>query len=734
MHRQSMSRNVTAQLLRLLASVMAGAAIAAPAVARADDDLEAALEQNVVTTASQTAETSASAPATTSVITAEEIHVHGIRSLNEALNFLSLGMFTTNPAHGVEGGARGVLLTADYGGHMLLLIDGHAVNEPYGGAASFDRGLGVPIELVDHIEVVLGPGAVLYGSNAMLGVVNIVTKRANDYRGLHIVADSELATWGKIGAGVGGTLTFLGRPVELTAAVEYQHQDGPSLIVGPQLYGNDSVTGTPKRFTSTGAGTGIWGGTTRHTNNSTAPSAYARIVSGNLEVSLRASSYERASGYLDNLIDQTSDFDARGVYELERWFFGDVKYRFPVSAVFDLRTRIYADSYHYDWYSKSSAAENCFEGQLDGCNRNLRARSRWVGGEVRGSFDWLKTGRLVSMIGVDARRESVVAGTETNPAGAGARATSGGVDAENVRLGVYAQQTASPWRWLVLNAGARLDVAEGYPGALSPRAMAGFTTWKGGILKTIYAQAFRAPSPYEREWEDLNELKAVALRPEHEDSVEASFEQQLGAHRLMIGAFRTRWTDLVTLEALTDDEIAAAQARGSKIDSSNVGQYRNADRIDNYGYNAAVEGSFLSRRLRYGMRLTGARSRRITETERVPLPLAPSLYGNARASYDLGGELPTLAIAAQFSGPRPTDGGFSPTPYATPELQLRAAVSGPLPLIPGLSYRVTANYAFESRGPYVIGPIQDNSYGARPELNPVDRFRMGVGLQYVWAP
>lgn len=729
-----MARNVTAQLLRLVATFLAGAVLVAPAVARADDDLEAVLEQSVVTTASQTAETKTSAPATTSVITAEDIHRHGIRSLNEALNYLSLGVFTTNPAHGVEVGARGVLITVDYGNHLLLLIDGHAVNEPYGGSASFDRGLGVPIELVDHIEVILGPGAVLYGSNAMLGVVNVVTKRAKDYRGVHVVADSELATWGKVGAGAGGTITFFGRPIELTAAVEYQHQAGPNLTVGPQAYGDDAVTGTPKRFTSEGPGTGTWGGTTRRSYNSTAPSAYARLVSGNLEVSLRASSYERASPYLDGMIFATGDFDPAGAYELERWFFGDVKYRIPVSAVFDLRTRLYADSYNYDWYNKSSAAEDCFEGQIDGCNRNLRARSRWVGGEVRGSFDWLKTGRLVSMLGADARRETVVAAMETDPAGAGPKTTSSRVDLENLRLGVYAQQTATPWRWLVLNAGARLDAAEGYPGALSPRAMAGIMPWRGGTLKTIYARAFRAPSSYEREWEDLNEVKAGALRPEHEDSVEASFEQQLGAHRLMFGAFRTRWRDLVTLATLTEDEVAAAQAAGAPINGSYVTQYRNADRIDNHGYNAAVEGSFLSRRMRYGMTVTGARSRRVTETESLPLPVAPSLYGNARVSYNLGGALPTLALAAQLAGRRPTDGAFSPTPYATPLLDLRAAVSGPVPFVAGLSYRLTASYAFESRGPYVIGPIQDSSYGVRPELNPVDRFRVGVGLQYAWAP
>ena len=708
----------------------------APSVSLADDDLEAILEQSVVTTASQTAETKETAPATTSVITAEDIRRHGIRSLNEALNYLSLGMFTTSPLHGVEGGARGVLVTADFGNHILLLVDGHAVNEPYGGDASLDRGLGVPIELIDHVEVVLGPGSVLYGSNAMLGVVNVVTKRAKDYRGIRIIADSELVTWGKLAIGAGTVFDAFGRTFEVTAQVEYQRQDGPTFTFAPQAYGNDAVTGMPKRFSPEGPATGVWGGRATSSYYSRAPSAYTRVVSGNLDVSLRASSFQRSSPYLDNLINFSGDFNDPHAYELEQWLFADVKYRIPVSAVVDVETRVYADSYSYDWYNRSSAAEDCFDGQVDGCHRNLRARSKWVGTEVRGKLDWLKSGRLVSMIGVDTRYESVLARavTEGLDTGSGNSVTAGRVDVDNLRLGVYAQQTASPFAWPSLNAGARLDVAEGYPAAFSPRAMAAVTPWKGGTLKAIFSEAFRAPSSYEREWADLYALKAAMLKPERARSVESSFEQRLGMHRLLIGAFSTRWSNLVTDTPLSDAEIASAQAAGAKIGGSDVLQYRNSGEIVNFGYNAAVEGSFAARRLRYGATVTGASSHRDTAEGREPLTIAPSLYGNARVSYDLGGDLPTLALAVQFSGRRPTDGKFEPTPYAPGVLELRGAVTGAVPMVKQLTYRLTANYAAESTGPYVIGPIQDSSRGVGPQLNPVDHFRVGVGLQYVWDP
>ncbi|MDB4945374.1 MAG: hypothetical protein JWP97_4908 [Labilithrix sp.] len=718
-------------VLALLVSVAAS-----ERAARADDDLEAMLAQNVVTTASQTAETTATAPATTSVITAEEIREHGIRTVNEAMNYLSLGFFATSPAHGVEVGARGVQLPADYGNHVLLLIDGHAVNEPYGGVASFDRGLGVPIELVDHIELILGPGAVLYGSNAMLGVVNVVTKRAKDYRGLHVVADADIGTWGKVGAGAGGTITLLGRPVELTAALEMQHQDGPQLHFAPQPYGLDAVTGQPKRFSPDGPATGVWGGTIKREYFSNAPSVYARAVSGNLDLSLRASTFQRASPYIDNLINLSGDFDAPGVYELERFFFADLKYRIPVSKTLELRLRAYGDLYTYDWYNRSSAAEDCPEGQVDGCHKDLRANSHWVGTEARATFDWLQTNQLVTMVGLDVRKEWVTAELVADPTGAGERATSSHVDVSNVRLGVYGQQTAQPTSWLFLNGGARLDVAEGYPGAVSPRAVVGVVPWKGGTFKGIFSQAFRAPSSYERGFEDVNTLRADRLKPEHESSFEASFEQQLGAHRLMFGAFDTDWRDLVVFEQISADQVESAIEHGAHLTGDVILQYRNADTIENTGFNAGVEGSFLTRRLRYGATVTGAVSRRGSSDGSTPqpIPIAPSIYGNGRLSYDLGGQLPTVALAGYWQGRTPADGYFEPRPYAPPVLHLRAVVSGPVPVLTGLSYRVLASYAFEPTGAYTVGPVQTNGYGVGAALNPIDQFQLGVGLQYAWAP
>ena len=101
-------------------------------------------------------------------------------------------MVTANPLRDRDIGSRGVLMAGDHGNHILLLVNGHAVNEPLYGSAQFGRGHGVPFEMIDHLEVVIGPGSVLYGSSAMFGVINVITKRAKDFAGTHIIGETEV--------------------------------------------------------------------------------------------------------------------------------------------------------------------------------------------------------------------------------------------------------------------------------------------------------------------------------------------------------------------------------------------------------------------------------------------------------------------------------------------------------------------------------------------------------------
>lgn len=720
----------------------AAIAIALTRQARASDDpsdLEAILDDPIVSTASRAAEGESAAPATTTTLTAEDLRRYGIHSLDEAINYLAMGMVTQNPLHSVDVGARGVLFTSDFGNHVLLLVDGHAVNEQWDGTAYFERGAAIPLELVDHIEITLGPGSVLYGSNAMLGVVHVITKRAKDFEGLHVVAESELLTSGRVAVGFGHELKILGRPAEITAMLEYYTQDGPAFTFGPQAYGNDAVTGQPKHFTPDGVGAGVWGGVARNSYYTRLPSAYARFAFGDLELSVRAASYKRGTPY-SNLFNQFGgDFDAPDTFERDRWASIDLKHRLPLSAIAVLRSRLYADIYDYEQQVTASAAEDCQDGQLSGCRRTTVGQSRWVGLEEQLSVDWTSDRNLVTLLGVDARLRHVT-GT-LNIVDAKTGADPGVLDPytrTEYALGVYGQQWWRPTKAWGLNAGLRFDADQRFGTKLSPRVTSVVDVWRGGTLKGIYSEAFRSPTAYETSFADPREqLAAPDLKPETVRAVEVSIEQRFGFQRILFGAFRSWWSDMVLLEALSDAEIAAATAAGQLAPSTTSAvRYRNVSSVDDYGFNAGVEGSWLAQSLRYGLNVTGAYARRsLPDSTSVPLTVAPQVFGNARVSYDLPGDLPVVALAAQLAGKRPADraidGGFTPTPYAPTQLELRATVSGAVPFVPHLSFRLSADWAAASHSPYVAGPVQAARPGAQSaELAPVDTFRTTVGLSY----
>jgi outer membrane cobalamin receptor len=733
-----------ASLRKLAWSIVAIAASSVPLVARADGEpaanLEDLLEENVVTTVSKSAETSTVAPATSTSITAEELRRYGIRSLDEAIDFLSLGVVTADPLRDPDIGGRGVLITGDRGNHLLLLVDGHAVNEPLFGSAQFGRGLGIPLEIVDHVEVIIGPGSVLYGSNAMFGVINVITKRAKDFEGAHVVVESEIAKSYRAAAGAGYRL---GSTSELTIGLEYYEQRGPTFHFGPQNFGVDLLSSQPVVTRKNGPADGNWGGDAKNSYYAAVPSGVMRLTLGDFTLSVHASTYKRGSPYAAFSTPTPGDFDEKGNVDLDRSVWGDVRYEKRLSPVVHFSGRVYGDGFDNQRTYFVSTVAGCLFDHTARCKFHWAGASRWVGTELQGSFNWLGNSLLQTLVGVDARLVAVSAKLDAQDADTleYRESSTNVIDRTERVLGAYLQQVWSPLPYLSFNAGARADASVRYDPVISPRLAANVGGWSGGTLKLIYAEAFRAPSWSEAASSQQQLLLAEDLRPERVRSVEAVIEQKLGRQRVLFGAFRSWWTDLIELHRLTQDEYDDYARRG-KIDSLlnySPAQFRNVTSIDNAGLNARLEGAIGGPELRYALNATAAFT---SESDPVwgtshPPTVTPQHFGNARVSYELGGPYPTIAVSAQYMGRRPAarsyEGIFAKPPYADPQLRLRATLTGPVPALTGLSYRLSGDFAATERGAYIVGRPVDLSGGLAtiaPELVPVDRFRVSIGLQY----
>ncbi len=697
-------------------------------------ELEGLLDTSVVSAPSKSPESVSLAPATLIVLTADDLKRYGIRTLDEAINFLGRGMLVEKRFQTGEVGSRGVLLTSDFGSHVLLMIDGHVMNEQWAATAYFDRGATIPFELIDHIELVLGPGSVLYGSNAMLGIVHVVTKHAKDFQGVHVFADSVASatapgfSW-RAAAGVGEQFTLGETPGEVVFEAEYFQQDGPTFDFGPQDYGPDLVTGYPRDFDVSPRDRkyppGVWGGRGNDAYYTRAPAAYLKLRLGQFELGARAAIYERSDP------TNSGNFDDPDSKETDRWVQLDLKHTLSASAVVHLSTRLYADLYDYDQDWTSTGADDCLVGQDAGCLWRLRGAASSAGLEPQLTLDWLEDGRFVTLFGLDGRVKGIRSDVNyyDNVTGLSPGAT-GDYSPTEKALAVYLQQTFWLTPGLGVNAGARLDIDERFGAAMLPRAAVVWMPWRGGTLKGIYSEAFRAPSAFDVYYGDPTTQipGGPDLRPEGVRSGELSFEQRAGTQTLELSAFYSRWRDLLLGMPAPPESIADAQAK-SEIFYDEAFQIQNVSRIESVGAELGYRGSSFAGRLSYGASVSEAFARR-SEPGSAPALLAvmPRVFGNARVAYDLGGRLPTLALAARFVPERPLSEYPSDTgSFARAFAEVRAAVSGPI-ASSGLSYTVTATYVSAKASAYSIGrgPLPSGEL----ELAPNDRFRLGAGLAY----
>ena len=83
-------------------------------------------------------------------------------------------------------GVRGILRPTDYNTLVLILIDGHRLNENVYDGTYVDGEFPVDIDLFDRVEIIRGPGSSLYGTDAFFAVINIITKRGRDMKGTEV--------------------------------------------------------------------------------------------------------------------------------------------------------------------------------------------------------------------------------------------------------------------------------------------------------------------------------------------------------------------------------------------------------------------------------------------------------------------------------------------------------------------------------------------------------------------
>jgi iron complex outermembrane recepter protein len=143
-----------------------------------------------VTSVSKTAQPLGGAAAAIYVITHEDIVRSGARTIPEILRLApNLEVFQTSASSYVitARGFSGNSAAQSFSDKLLVLVDGRSVYSPLYSGVYWDT-LDTMIPDIERIEVISGPGATLWGANAMNGVINIITRKSGDTQGTLLTA------------------------------------------------------------------------------------------------------------------------------------------------------------------------------------------------------------------------------------------------------------------------------------------------------------------------------------------------------------------------------------------------------------------------------------------------------------------------------------------------------------------------------------------------------------------
>lgn len=131
-----------------------------------------------VTSTSRRDESQHLAPGVITVVTSQEIHQYGARHLRDVIDRLVGVQVLSSHQRPHNKTSIRAMNGAHQDGSVVVLLNGRPIHDGTDGGFNFDIYLGFPLEMIEHIEVIRGPGSVIYGTNAMAGVINIITKDA----------------------------------------------------------------------------------------------------------------------------------------------------------------------------------------------------------------------------------------------------------------------------------------------------------------------------------------------------------------------------------------------------------------------------------------------------------------------------------------------------------------------------------------------------------------------------
>jgi iron complex outermembrane receptor protein len=480
------------------------------------------------------------APASVSIITADEIQKFGHRTLADVLSGVR-GLYVSNDRNYSYLGVRGFLRPGDYNTRVLVLIDGHRMNDNVYDETEFARENLIDVDLIDRVEVIRGPSSSIYGSSAFFGVINVVTKRGQQLGGVEASTEAgSLDTYkGRFSYG-----NKFNNGVELLLSGSYYTSEGQRKLYFPEF--DQRISADPRA-----ANNGI-------AKNADGEAAFNLFSSARYADFTLSGFFSRRNKEVPTASFLTVFNDGREATTDYRAYL-DLKYDHSFSEDSQLQGRVFFDHYSYYGtypydYANSGDPSNIL------LNKD-QAVGNWVGTEWQWTRRFLE--RHILILGGEYRenlRQYQANYDEIFP-----RTYILNDNRTGRTLGLFAQAELSLRANLVLNAGLRYDQYFGsFGGTLNPRLGLIYNPWENGTFKLLYGEAFRAPNAYEQFYYYSVQQTLPELKPETIRTYELVYEQYLARrYRLSFSGYYYEIKDLISQTTTAAGDVAFANLDGA---------------------------------------------------------------------------------------------------------------------------------------------------------------------------
>ena len=463
--------------------------------------------------ASKRLQSTSDAPASVTVITADEIQKYGYRTLAGILESVR-GFYITYDRDYSFVGVRSFGRLGDWNSRILLLIDGHRSNNNVLGQALLGTEFPVDVDLIERVEIIRGPSSSLYGAGAFFAVINVITRKPTQLKGVEL--SFEPASFG----------TYAGRA---TYGGQYR---GVDMMFSGTFYNSQGQTLFYPQFNSPATNNGI----TRGTDYENSQHVLATISFGGFTLQGLFSARDRGvpTGYFGTAFNdpRTANFDFHQYFDLSYQHSLTEKWNLTIRTSYD-QVRLQAPLA----YTTVANEPNTLD--------VFSFRGNWWNSEVRLSGTLLEKHRIT--LGTEITDNLRQDQGQYIPIGNTFTADA----ASSVIWALYGQDEFAVTKKLTLSGGLRYDHYSSFGGTTNPRLGLIYHLFHPTTVKLLYGTAFRAPMPFEVT-PDLGSFynDNLQLKPEEIRSEEVIVEETIGHHFTLSGnLFRNDIDHLISLES-----------------------------------------------------------------------------------------------------------------------------------------------------------------------------------------